>query len=416
MATSLAVAGLLGASPSSAAPADPKARQGLAAAKKGDCVKAVPLLEDAELAKHTPTTAFALAKCYVALGELVRASELFHAVADEPRARSWTRTDIEANKAAAREAQAVDARIPTLAFELPVDYPDLTVTLDGKSIGDPTEPRKVTADVAIVVEAEATGYERLTRRIVLAERERRVVRLELVAVGSRAASGPPAAEPTYWLGARFRGLAIPQSYQNLFGDGGQSLVVPGGGATLMRRGKNADVTFSLGYADLSAGPMPWKATGAPDTDWEIVESDLQALLLTVDVLWGVPLDDDGDITFRIGGGAGLGWTFAGDLKQTQAYFPKGASGDTTRLKKCLGPDDPVGSYRYCNQLDADADHYGGYTSPGWFDDGYRPTIFPWLALPQLGLSLRVSRRFVVDLETALTLTGVMFGAGWRVGL
>jgi len=393
-----------------------KARQGLAAAKKGDCVKAVPLLEDAELAKHAPSTAFALAKCYVALGELIRASELFHAVADEPRQRTWTRADGDANKAAPREAKAVDARIPTLAFELAADYPELSLTVDGKPIADPTEPRQVAADLALVVEIEAKGYERVTRRIVVAERERRVVRVELEALGSHAKDGPPPPEPTYWLGARFRGLVVPQAYQNLYGDGGRTVFAPGGGATLMRRGKNADVTFSLGYASFAVDAMPWKATDAPETDWELIDSDLQALLFTVDVLWSTALDDDGDVRLRFGGGAGVGWAFTGELNQTQAYYPKGADGDPTRLKKCLGPDDPVGSYRYCNQLDADADHYGDYASPSWFDDGHRPTVFPWLALPQVGLSLRVSRRFVVELETAFTLTGVMFGAGWRVGM
>lgn len=414
MAFGILATALLAAPSVRAAPGDKQARLGLQAAKKGDCVKAVPLLEEAELARHTPTTSFALAKCYVALSELLRASEVLHALVIEERSRKWNRSDINAQKDAKVLLEEVDARIPTVSFEPFEPYEDLQITLDGESI-EPYERRKVAPDVSLSIEAEAPGHQKFSDKLVLREGERRIVNLRLEGP-AKPPPKPPEEEPNYALGARFRGFYIPDTYQQMFGEGGQSVYVPGGGITLERRGAHANVVFSLAYANFELGPMPWKANGAPDTEWEIIESDLQALMFTVDLLWAVPLNDSGSVSFRVGGGAGVGWTFLGDLKETQAYFPKGSNGDPYKMKKCFGPDDPQGTYRYCNQRDADADHYNGYTSPSWFADGYKPTIFPWLALPELGLSFRLSRRFSIDVETGLTLTGIMTGIGWRVGL
>ncbi len=399
-----------------------QAREGLAAAKKGDCVKAVPLLEDAELQKHTPTTASALAGCYVALGELIRASELYRAIAGEKPSRAWTRTDRAEQAAAQGRADAVDARIPTLAFEPDEPYEELEIEIDGHALADPSAPKQVPSDTKLAISARAKGRKPLADKVLLAEGERRVYELRLKKSGPEP---PPAAAPpasvggkpsTTWLGARFRGLMIPRWLMNAFGDGGTTLLAPGGGVTFTTPASDADVVISLGYASYSMGPTPFKPNGTPDTEYEIVESDLQALFATVDLMWSVPLDASGAVTFRIGGGLGVGWTFAGDLHRTQAYPPAGANGDPYLYKKCRGPNDPDGTYRYCNQLDKDAAHYGGFAEPSWFDGGSRPLVFPWVALPQLGLSWRVSPGFALDVEAGLTISGILLGAGWRIGL
>ena len=141
-----------------------------------------------------------------------------------------------------------------------------------------------------------------------------------------------------------------------------------------------------------------------------------ALYASVDLMWSLPLDSARRLTFRFGGGVGVGWTFLGDLNRTQAYPPPGGGSDPDTLRKCNGPNDPSGSYAYCNQLDKDADHYGDFSEPSWFSGGARPLVYPWLALPQLGLSYRPSRAVSFDLEGGLSLTGILASFGMRFGI
>ena len=113
---------------------------------------------------------------------------------------------------------------------------------------------------------------------------------------------------------------------------------------------------------------------------------------------------------------GVGWTFLGDLHRTQAYLPDDAPDDPSALVKCKGPNDPAGTYAYCNQLDKDYNHYDGFAEPSWFSGGSRPLIYPWLALPLIGISYRASESVIVDFETGLSLTGILASAGLRFGL
>lgn len=407
----------------SAGPGDAQAARGISAAKRGDCVKAVPLLEEAELKRHRPSSALALADCYVALGELLKASDLYHAIANEKPVRSFTVADRVAINRAKKKAVQVDARIPTLAFEGGDDYEGLTIELDGREVSNPEEPRKVPPDVQLTLVAAADGYEDYTEKIVLAEGERRVLTLRLVKLPAPKPApkkpprpATPADGPTTWIGAGFRSFLIPKFVFGAFGDGGRTLFVPGAGLYLTRKTADVDVVFWASYASFALRETPFLPSGHPDTDYEIIESDLQALLASAHIVFDVPIDDAGTFAFRVGGGLGVGWTFAGDLYRTQAYPPKGAGKNPYLYKKCSGPNDPAGSFRYCNALDYDAEHYFPYTEPSWFSGGARPLLFPWLALPEVGFAFRPSRGFAIDLQAGLSLTGLMTSLGVRFGL
>ncbi|PIE05323.1 MAG: hypothetical protein CSA75_05340, partial [Sorangium cellulosum] len=70
-----------------------------------------------------------------------------------------------------------------------------------------------------------------------------------------------------------------------------------------------------------------------------------------------------------------------------------------------------------NYCDNENDHYGDYTEPNWLDGGSRPLIFPWLALPQMGLRWKVSPKIVLRLDTGLSLPGpFFFGVSGQYGL
>lgn len=423
----LAVA--LGAAlPASAAPAsggrpasNASVKRGVRLAADGNCVDAVPLLEEAEVRRHTPETAVALAGCLVVLGDLVRAADLYDAVARERPQRSWTRADREAQRTAGQRDDEVEARVPKIVLEVDrSDAPDLQVALDGKPIAELGVPLRVPPDVKVRIEAFAEGFAPFQTELVLQEGEKQTVRIALAPGPAAPAAAPAAARSNGplrrdWLGARFRGVLLPKFLMNLAADGGATIYVPGGGLTYTHETGGPDVSIGVQYAAYQMGPTAFRPHGTPDTEWEIVESDLHTTIASADLLWRVPLDDARTVELRLGAGIGVGIAFAGDLHRWQAYPPEGAGDDPELWQKCNGPNDPAGTFRYCNQLDKDADRYGK-AEPYWHEDGLRPLFFPWLSIPQVGLTVHPTETTALDLEIGATLNGLMTSLGMRFSL
>ncbi len=407
------------ASPSAAwaAPGGGAERRGLQAAKKGDCVTAVPLLEEAELERHRPSVALALAECYVATGELLRASEVLRALEAEAAAppKQLSPDDRKALGAAAARADEIDARIPTVRFEPEVPYAALEIEVAGRLLDKPEQPVRLAPDEAVTVVLRARAHLPLTVKLTLAESERKVHRFRL-----QPARTPPPSEPTdplppYWLGARYDGAVMPQLFLQPFWEGGTTLVLPGAAATFTLRARDADLVFSLGYLGTSMPDTPFLPRGAPVTDWEIMAFDAHAVTLGFDLLYRVKLDPAERGAFRVGASLGGGVIVEGALRRTQAYPTQAADG-SIQLTKCLGPNAPAGTFRYCNELDADADHYGDYREPSFFDGGSYPLAFPLFALPMLGFTYRPGQAFALDVDVAFSLTGLRTTAGFRFGL
>ena len=424
LAVALFGALVLMVSPAAAGPGDTPGSKGLVFAKRRDCVRAVPLLEDAELQRHRPTWAVALADCYVATGELMRAGELYRVVISDKPQRFWLRGDYNAAKAAKKKAQDVDLRIPTLRFQVAAEYDDLEVLVDGKPLSDLSTERRVAPDAGVSIVAHARGRKDFSDKIVLNEGERRVVVIRLEAAGKAPATqkkprrfaSSGGARPTSWLGARYYGVIIPKFVMNLVADGGRNLVVPGGAFTFTTQATDAEITVALGYLSYRMGETLFKGHGNPDTEWESISSSLSAVTATVDLMWSFPLDAAGDVSFRIGGAAGLGWMFLGDMSRVQVYPADGKPGDPASYLPCKGPNNPRGTFRYCNALDKDATHYPGYAEPDWFHHGIRPLVFPWLVLPQVGFSFKPSPGFAIDVDTGVSISGFLTSVGFRVGL
>jgi len=420
--------------PALAALIDVKAKKGIALAKRGTCDKAVPILEEVELERHLPSTAEALAGCYAAQGELVRAAELYRAIAAEKPVRGWTRDDHNAKYRSKKKAADLDARLPSIKFKVSEDYEDLEIELDGRPVTSPNDPRQFLPDSEVTITARAKGREEIEETILLSEGERRVYIIALAKADPKAPptkrvvnkGGVGKGSSSIALGARFRGMIIPKFVMNAFGEGGTTLFAPGGDLTLTAALPDVDIAVSLGYSSYRMGEVPFKPSGRPDTEYEILQSDLQAVLATVDLLWNIPLDKLKRVSFRVGGGIGVGWTFAGNLYRTQAYARSALPGDPYRAQpvpvdpseyvKCGGPNAPLGTFRFCNQLDKDSSHYNGYTEPSWFDGGVRPLVFPWLTFPQVGISWRMAPRLTLDIDGGLTISGFMTAAGLRYEL
>jgi hypothetical protein len=84
--------------------------------------------------------------------------------------------------------------------------------------------------------------------------------------------------------------------------------------------------------------------------------------------------------------------------------------------KCKGPNNPRGSFAYCNTLDKDGTHYPGYVEPNWFEHGVRPLIFPWLVLPEVGISWKATKKVAFDLGVGASLSGIVTDLGFWVAL
>ncbi len=400
---------------STVAVASPEAdgRKGLALARKGNCVEALPLLETAEAARHRPETAVALADCYVKLGALQNAKVLYDVVAVETPERSHSRADRNAMASVRKKLKDLEPRIPTLVFTIPAEYADVVVKVNDDVVDNPTEPHPYDPNDDLLLTISAKGHVPHTEKIALAERERRVFEVKLEKAKPKAP--PPSKEPRNYLGANYRGYILPRFLTGFFGEGGQTFVAPGAGLTFTRVSGEFDLTFSVDYASFSLGPTPFKPSDTPDTEYEIIESSLASLHATLELHWNKPLDAKKRVRLRIGGGLGFGVMGFGELYRTQAYPASFVPGDPYTYLPCQGPNNPGGSFRYCNQLDKDATRYPGYTEPSWFNGGVRPTIYPWFALPIIGLSFRPTPRIAIDLDVAPSIAGILTSAGMRVG-
>ncbi len=219
-----------------------------------------------------------------------------------------------------------------------------------------------------------------------------------------------AEDETYrFLGLRGRYVVIPAFMFDLYqADGGTTVTSPGIGLEYAVRRNGFEYDAWLMYASYPMKPSPFKAKSDPDQAYEIVKSEIKTLTIGADFLWTTPID--GGFSFVYGGGAGLGIVF-GNLYRNQAYPPNGVAGDPNKYVKCPAP---VAQGDYCG---TDNDHYGDYTEPNWFDGGSKPVVFPWIALPQVGLRWKPSSRFAMRLDTGLSFPGPFFlGLSGQYGL
>jgi hypothetical protein len=208
----------------------------------------------------------------------------------------------------------------------------------------------------------------------------------------------------YFVGARYRGIIVPKFMMNLFGDGGTTVYVDNLGLEAAIRKNDFEYVFGLTYADYAMEPTPFKASSDPDLAWEIVESEIKVLYLTVDFLWSSKFNDQWALNFGVGAGFGIVW---GDLHRVQAFPDPDGSGD---YLPCAAVGVPRGDY--CAN---DNEHYGDYTEPSWANGGSKPVIFPWLA-PLIGARFKPHRHFVARLDAGFGITGFFVGLGADYGL
>ncbi len=384
-------------------------------AMSGRCVEAVPLLEQEPDIAARPLEAVALGDCYLALVDLMKARDTFAAVAKRPVASTWTAEERAAVAHAAEQLVLLDARIPLVSFQL-VEPVEGAVLSFGDHRMEGFGPFRIAPDETLRVSVAAPGHFPWELTLTLSEGQQRDILVRLKRMGEGATSGnvrptepPPPEESSFAVGARLVGFVIPKFVMQHWAEGTSTALVPGGAVDFIKQSSIVEYRFSLMAHHFGMDETAVRPAGAQLTEYEIVSSDLTTLIAAAQMFWRKPLSSEGRLTFKLGAGVGVGVTPFGDLHRTQAY--PGKANGRVAWTKCQGPNSPDGTFRYCNVLDADKDHYGDYVEPSLFEGGLRPTVFPWIALPLLGLEARLGKRWTLGVEVGAAITGVMASAG-----
>lgn len=204
-----------------------------------------------------------------------------------------------------------------------------------------------------------------------------------------------------FVGARYRAIAVPRSFVNLFVDGGSGLFVHSAGVEFGMRRNNFEIIPSLWFAKYSVDNVPFKGKNDGPDAWEMIDANLSVLYLTADFLWSTPITPE--LAVNYGAGAGIGLVL-GDITRHEAYFPGGLDPDGAGLRRCSGPGNPPGAGVQCPDIDGQYN----FTQSAW-------PVFPWLAI-QTGLRYKPHKSFVARLDLGLSTSGVFFGLGLDYGL
>jgi hypothetical protein len=213
----------------------------------------------------------------------------------------------------------------------------------------------------------------------------------------------------YGVGLRYRAVIVPKFMENLFGDGGRTVLANGFGPEFTIRKNAFEYGFSAWYASYAMDPTPFKSKTDTAEAWELVESQIKVLYLTADFLWSHDLAPEFAFNYGVGAGFGFVW---GDLKRTQAYSPGQGANDSTGAGylPCPGPTANSGGPANC----VDGKHYN-YSEPSWANGGSKPIVFPWLVL-QTGLRYKPHRNFIARLDAGFGTSGFFLGLGADYGL
>lgn len=223
-----------------------------------------------------------------------------------------------------------------------------------------------------------------------------------------------------FVGVRFRDVIVPKFMINLFADGGATVNVAMVGPEFSTRKNRLEADFSVVYADYSMDPSMFKGHSEDESAYEIVSSSMKMFLFSADILYDVPIDKSGKFSFLIGGGVGFGVVF-GNLNRQQAAPADGSSkadpSNAGKWRGCSGPalsPTTAGGAPYCD--DKDNNHYTGYTEPSWANGGSKPSIFPWLSLPQLSFRYKPMKQLQTRFDTGFSTSGFFFGLSAGYGL
>lgn len=207
-------------------------------------------------------------------------------------------------------------------------------------------------------------------------------------------------EGYYFAGLFYRHIFVPEFLLNLFLDESTGTSNPAFGGEVTYRKDGFDIIGSLWYASYAVDGA-FRASGDPDGDTEIINSELGVLFVSASFLWSTPFNDIFALEYGVGLGLGV---VLGDLIRTEAY-PDGGG-----YSACSAPNSPVGA-PYCDgppvRDGEDGGHYN-VEARKWSDGGDVPNVVPWLAVPQIALRIKPIKQLMMRIEGG-------FGLGFFLG-
>jgi hypothetical protein len=156
------------------------ANGGIDAIEAGDCDKGAPLLERAEQLHHASVHLQYLARCRVAKGKLVAATEMWRRIIRDGAPEGSSPAVVTALAEAQRELEKTLPRLAATIVRTASDYPGLSMTLDGTKLpADMVGTPQVLDPGGHELAVSATGFESWSRRFTLAEGASSEIKVEL---------------------------------------------------------------------------------------------------------------------------------------------------------------------------------------------------------------------------------------------
>lgn len=223
----------------------------------------------------------------------------------------------------------------------------------------------------------------------------------------------------FFLGLRYRGNLIPAFLLNMFLDEGKSIYTNQIGVEFDIRKDGFSLIPALSYHEIGTGDILFKQKGTPAStigNYSLVESSMKVVYASVDVLWSAQISKN--VAFEYGAGFGIGAVF-GDLQNNWVKLdPNGpfTSEDGRRFTRCTTEEGPGTGCNRADHQNSQEIKVNGYTEKSWFEGGSKPAVFPWLAVPQIGLRVKPIKNFVGRIGLGFSLTGFWFGINGSYGL
>ena len=228
-----------------------------------------------------------------------------------------------------------------------------------------------------------------------------------------------------FIGMRFRNIIVPKFMINIFAEGGSTVNAFTFGPEFTTRKDHIEFNVALSYADYSMDALMLKGNDDDEEAIERVSSTMKLLYLTLDILYEIPIDKRGRFAVLVGGGIGLAPVF-GNLYRNQAY-PRDPDArnpdDPGQWADCRGPGQPseIGptgqpwcddsNKHFVNEGHAHSEQNPDtqYDEPSWFNGGSKPSIMPWISLPQVSLRYKPIKQMQTRLDLGFSITGFFFG-------
>lgn len=221
-----------------------------------------------------------------------------------------------------------------------------------------------------------------------------------------------------FVGLRYRGNVIPKFMLNMFVEEGKTIYSNSIGVQLDIRRDGFSLIPALQYTEYGTGDILFKQKNTPDIpgNYSLVNSSMKSVYAMADLLWSTKISKN--VEFEYGAGFGLGVVFGDLVTNWVQQDPNGplTSDKGVRWAPCQTVGPPGTGCNRADHQNSDVDKVGGYTEPSWVNGGSKPVIFPWIAVPQLGLRFKPIKQFVARTNIGFSLTGFWFGFSAEYGL